>query len=105
VKAIDLVLRGCDTAGRLVLELGAVLTSPIVRDDRGSTLLFRCRAFEGSQPSVSEVSESEIQKVEVVMAAAGNMFSFRYWEIPGCILVLGKRCLCMVHLCIFVSFS
>jgi hypothetical protein len=35
----------------------------------------------------------------------GNMFSFSHWEIPGCILVLGKRCLCMALLRIFVSFS
>jgi hypothetical protein len=45
MMAIGLVLKDCGTAVPLVPGQGAALTSPIVRDDRGSALLFRCRAF------------------------------------------------------------
>jgi hypothetical protein len=45
MMAIGLVLKDCGTAVPLVPGPGAALTSPIVRDDRGSALLFRCRAF------------------------------------------------------------
>jgi hypothetical protein len=103
VKATDWGLRGYGTAGPQVQGPGAVLTSPIVRDDRGSALLFRCQAFDVRQ--LLFVKTRGFWKVEVVMAEAGNMFSFRHWEIPDCILVLGKRCFCMVHLRIFPSFS
>lgn len=85
--AIGLVLGGCGTVARLVLELDVVWRDRVVPDDRDLAQLFHCRAM---------VHSSAVRKkVEVVMAGAGNVFPFSYtWEIPGCILVFSwQHCL------------
>jgi hypothetical protein len=42
--AIGLVLRDCGITVHPVLGVRVVSKGPVVRDDRGSALLFRCRA-------------------------------------------------------------
>jgi hypothetical protein len=89
--AIGLVLRDCGIMVRPVLGLHVVSTGPIVRDDRGLALLFRCRAFE-----VRQLSDL---KKGVIKGGSGNgrrrqhLWCFHIGRYPAAYWFMGERCL------------